>query len=45
MSVDLRTYRVKPGKMPQEFDLYAVIADHASAAGDPHAPRAAQAAV
>jgi hypothetical protein len=21
--VDLRTYRVKPGKMPQELDLYA----------------------
>jgi hypothetical protein len=23
MIVDLRTYRVKPGKMPQELDLYA----------------------
>ena len=21
--VDLRTYRIKPGKMPQELDLYA----------------------
>ena len=23
MIVDLRTYRIKPGKMPQELDLYA----------------------
>ena len=23
MIVDVRTYRVKPGKMPQELDLYA----------------------